>query len=150
MEKIINSNIQYDENIFYLKQMLNALEIGINANINKELFQKKIKDDLFFINKCKNILLEKLLKNERLISRNVLLQNIITLIDRYSSIKKLSIKKGILKLEIFNEIDTKNINDCNIIEDILLKAGESNYKEDLTTNKELNILLMDTDCKDEN
>lgn len=149
MEKINNSNIQYDENIFYLKHMLNSIEVGINTNTNKELFQKKIKDDLLFIYKCKNILLDKLLKNDRLITRNILLQNICTLIDKYNSVKKNSIEKGIVKSESFNEIDSKNKKDCETIEDILLKAGESYYKEDLTTNKELNILLMDTDTKDE-
>lgn len=149
MEKIINTNIQYDENIFYLKQILNSIEKGTNSNINRELFHKKIREDFLFVDKCKNILLEKLIKNDKLISRIPLLQSISTLIDKFGVVTTQVIEKKILKGDIFSDIIKKNREDSAKIEEILFSAQNNNIKEDLTTNKELNILLMDNNFKDE-
>ncbi len=150
MEKFINSNIQYDENIFYLKQILNSIERGVNNNINRGLFQKKIKDDLIFINKCKNLLLDKLLKNDKLISRDSLLQKINTLINKYADISDKIFELEILKKADFLPIIEKNVADHKIINEIISKADSDSFKEDLTTNQELSILLMDSDDKEEN
>lgn len=149
MEKFVNTNIQYEENIFYLKLALNSIKKAPLLNINKELFQKKIKDDLLFIKKCTKILYDKLLGNTKLITRDKLLHDILNLKDLYVQILNDLNKAGYIKINDFQESLNKNKEDINYINSILINHTQNDHKEDLTTNEELNILLMENDDKED-
>lgn len=149
MEKFINTNIQYEENIFYLKLILNNLKKAALLNLNKELFKKKIKEDLMFIKKCSNILYDRLLKNSKLITRDKLLHDILNLKNLYiETIYELDNKDLISKSDFTDDIGIFE-SDISHINSLLADQSKNDLKEDLTTNEELNILFMDNSFKDE-
>lgn len=143
MEKFINNMIQYEENIFYLKLSLNNIKKAHLLNINRELFQKKIKDDLIFIHKTSQVLLEHLLENQKLITKDEHLHSIHNLKDLYIIEINSLIKNKFIKRNDFSDIIETNRMDMNKIEEILEKINKELNKEDLTTNEELNILFME-------
>lgn len=148
MEKIINSIIQYEENIFYLKLLLNNIKKAHLLNINRELFQTKIKSDLIFINKTSAILFEHLLANQKLITKDEQLHSIHGLKDLF--IKEINnlINNNFIRQQDFTEIIQTNKSDLNKIEEILDKINRELNNEDLTTNEELNILFMEDNSDD--
>ncbi|QEN06112.1 hypothetical protein EW093_15935 [Thiospirochaeta perfilievii] len=143
MEKLTNSLIRYEENIFYLKLTINNITKARFLNINMELFQKKLKDDLIFIYKTSNILFEHLLTNKKLITKDEQLHSMLGLKNLFiDEIKELS-KRDFIKQEDFSEIIQTNKEDINKIERVLDEIYKEINKEDLTTNEELNILFME-------
>lgn len=143
MEKFINSIIQYEENIFYLKLLLNNIKKVHLVNINRELFQTKIKDDLIFINKTSGILFEHLLSNKKLITKDEQLHSIHGLKDLFIQEITNLINNDFIKKDDFIDIILSNKKDLTKIEEILDKINRELNKEDLTTNEELNILFME-------
>ncbi|OQY40557.1 MAG: hypothetical protein B6229_01440 [Spirochaetaceae bacterium 4572_7] len=148
MEKYNNSSIQYEDNIFYLKISLINLKKASLLSINRELFQKKVKEDLLFIEKCSEILYEKLLQNNKLITRNKLLHDILTLKSLFNLTTATLISANFIKKIEFQDILNSNSSDISYISGLLDKEFDSEYKEDLITNEELNILFTDDSDKD--
>lgn len=149
MEKFTNTNIQYEENIFYLKLTLNNIKKAPLLNVNRELFQKKIKDELLFIKKCCKVLFEKLIKNSKLITRDKLLHDILNLKNLYiETIRELD-SRNYIKISEFSDYLDQYQKDIKYINSLLLDQDQIESKEDLTTNEELNILFMDNSNKDE-
>lgn len=149
MEKFNKHSIQYEDNIFYLKTSLSNLKKASLLNINKELFHKRIKEELLFIEKCSNILYENLLNNKKLIIRNKLLHDILTLKSLFNLTITTLINADLIKSIEFQETLKSNSSDISYIDSLLDKGLNSEYKEDLTTNEELNILFTDDSNKDE-
>ncbi len=149
MEKYINTIIQYEENIFYLKLCLNNIKKINNLSINRELFQKKIKDDLIFIQKCIEILYQHLMQNDKLITKNEQLHSLHNLMLLYIEEVEILIKRQFIKKSHFEDITFLNKKNIETISQILNSINSDINKEDLTTNEELNILLMDDNTGDE-
>ncbi|MGL1892139.1 MAG: hypothetical protein OCD02_10970 [Spirochaetaceae bacterium] len=143
MENITNTLIQYEENIFYLKLSLNNIKKAQLLNINRELFQNKIKQDLAFIQKCTNVLYEHLQKNSKFITMNEQLHSIQSLKKLFNREVNSLIKSGFIKKSDFIEQLEINNFDIEKISDKISEIADDVNKEDLTTNEELNILLMD-------
>ena len=145
MENLKNEIIQYEENLFYLKLLLNNIAQTDKLNINTELFHLKIKEDLIFIDKTAKILYDHLLKNSKLLTKNEHLHSIMELKQLYNNLCLLLINKSIIKeSDFFDSIDNNN-SDIETINEILFKVNSEKIREDLTTNEELNILFMDND-----
>lgn len=149
MENITNKLIQYEENIFYLKLTLNNIKKARLLNINRELFQNKIKEDLNFIFKCSTVLYDHLQKNSKILILNEQLHSIQGLKCLFNSEVNSLIKLGFLKESDFSEQVELNCRDISNISDRILELNGDSNNEDITTNEELNILLMEEDKIDE-
>lgn len=148
MENFINKIIQYEENIFYLKMMLNNIKKSHYLNINNELFNLKIKNDLLFIDKTNKILFEHLVKNDKLITKDEHLHSILELKRQFLSECTTLIKKGLIRDEDFSLLMLNNKKDIEIISGLLFSTQKDLNREDLTTNEELNILFMDENLQE--
>lgn len=148
MEKLINNIIHYEENIFYLKLYLNNIRKIESLNINGELFQKKIKDDLIFIDKTGKILMEHLFSNDKLLKKNDHFHSLSTLKKVFITEIETLISKNFVKSGDFSEIVKQNLKDIEVIDNLLDQLNKDS-SEDLTTNEELNILFMDDNKDDE-
>jgi hypothetical protein len=145
MENQLNNNIHYEDNIFLLKQFIKGMAWAKELTINPELFQLKFKNDILFLSKTSDILLEKLKNNPDLIKRVSHLQNISTL---YDLLKKaiISIRnKKLLPVNIYDvtlEAINKSIDEIYLI---VSSCNDSQIDSDQISNKELNILLSSDD-----
>lgn len=148
MENFINKIIQYEENIFYLKILLNNIKKSHVLNINTELFHLKIKNDMIFIDKTTQILFEHLQKSDKLITKDEQMHSILELKQLYLKECSNLIANGLLREEDFSNSISNNRKDIDIINDVLFKLERNLNKEDLTTNEELNILFMDDSFND--
>lgn len=149
MEKFINKIIQYEENIFYLKLQLNNIKRSHLLNINRELFHKKIKDDLIFIDKTVQILYHHLLKNDKLITKDEQLHSIMNLKTLFLKECNTLISSSSIKESDFIVLMDTNKKDIDYINEILSVFVSELNREDLTTNEELNILFMEDTLENE-
>ena len=142
MENLINKIIHYEENIFYLKILVNNIKKSLIININTELFHLKIKEDLLFIDKTTKILFEHLLKNKKLLSKDEHLHSIMELKKIYVNQCIALIEKNFIKESDFIDSISNNNKDIETINELLFKLEQDLTREDLTTNEELNFLFM--------
>lgn len=147
MEILENRIIHYEDNIFYLKLLLNNLKKIEKLNVNLELFQSKLKDDMSYIYTTCQMLYSSLLKNDKLIIKNEQIHSILTLKCLYNQISKMLISKNLINENDLIEYIDQNNKDITTINNKYLDTEEN--KEDITTNEELNILFMDDDIKEE-
>lgn len=147
MEFLENRIIQYEENIFYLKLLLNNIKKIEKINLNIELFNKKIKEDMSFIYDTAQGLYNNLLKNDKLIIKNEQIHSILTLKCLYNQTCDLLVKKGFLNKSDVEDLIIQNKKDIDVINNSYLDSEHN--KEDITTNEELNILFMDEGSDEE-
>lgn len=132
---------QYDDNIFYIKQVINNIQMTQNLTLSEALCTEKISTDILFIHKAISKLYEMLQKNSKLITRNDHFHDLLKAELQFH--KLLEEESPFVRIHDKNSLLTLHKEIAENIESILGKSSNSFIKQDITTNEELNFLLSE-------
>ncbi len=141
----------YDENLYYLDEVINNVGMGSKLDISADLFLDKTVEDVFFVENALSIIYGSLREAERLIQRAEHLRKILRTKTRFAEVLD-SITNGEHALSsqlepFFARFREMAQNQRSHRSEILKLISESTVDSDQTTDvvseKELSFLLMD-------
>lgn len=145
----MNNKINYEDSIFFLALMLKNLTAGLKLNIDTRIFQNKILEDLFFIERSIKYFYNSLLQSSLKIKKNEYLKSIQKIIKMYISLiesilsRKLPMANSLTNnFRHFQNIREEYLKNVNEIKGRLKKQSKLNDDESyIISNEEFKLLL---------
>lgn len=144
--------IHYDDNLFYLREIIKSLKRGYSVEIDNEYFRDKITEDVLFIDAILRRMCSNLMKNDQLIKRPEVLRSLMISIIQYLEVLDMIISKPISSsffqkqfLEKFSEIQNYQQDELEGIKKTLLSVDSALSAEDLVSQEEFGLLLHNSE-----
>ena len=149
--------IYYDDNIFYLNEILKTLDDGLHLDIDADLFLDKIVEDILFVDSALSRLYRDLAENELLIKRANHLKRLIRgktlLADLLDSILQESVAVGAKLHPFFPKFRTlcqeQRDDIIEIRERLTSSVSTKSAPTDVVSQQEYHYLLLDEQASEE-
>ena len=144
----MTENVNYEDNLFFLSQMIGLTEKSVKLKLDNKFFYDKIAEDIRFIDRTLQFIFKDLSENSYLINRNQYLHSLmkkknhfIILIEALENPvheeNKLTEKDRIAFIR-YREIHSRDIID---IRELLSLSDSREEGKDIISNDELNFLM---------
>jgi hypothetical protein len=144
----MNENVNYEDNLFFLSQMIGLAEKSVKLKLDNNFFYSKIVDDIHFIDRTLQFIFKDLSENNYLINRNQYLHSLMKKKNRFisllESLENPVYENNTLTIEDrvaftrYREIHRGDIVD---IREILSLSDSRDEGRDIISNDELNFLM---------
>jgi hypothetical protein len=144
--------IHYDDNLFYLREVVKSLKRGFSVEIDGEYFSDKIADDVLFIDASLRRICSNIMENDQLIKRPEVLRSVMVSIIQYVELLEQIIGKPVSKtffqhriLNKFREIEIYQREELSQIRKTLTTMDSRLSSEDLVSQEEFGLLLHNSE-----
>ena len=144
--------IHYDDNLFYIREIIKSLKRGYSVEIDNEYFADKITEDVLFVDAALRRMCSNLMENDQLIKRPEVLRSLMISIIQYLEVLDLIIKKPLSQsffqeqfLTKFSEIQNYQQDELAGIKKTLLSVDSAISSEDLVSQEEFGLLLHNSE-----
>lgn len=143
-------NIYYNDNLYFISEMITNIHNGIKLDIDSDLFLDKLLDTLFFIDETLKKIYASLVDNERLLKRRQYLKTLLRT-ENYFTVflgEVINKQEGISReiqpftgriREVHFEHKTMSDNLHNLLRQIIPSDSEGS---DMVSEEEFNLLFM--------
>ncbi|MBN1648092.1 MAG: hypothetical protein JW874_08670 [Spirochaetales bacterium] len=140
--------IHYDDNLYFLREIIKSLKHGFSVEIDNEYFADKIVDDVYFVDACLRRICTNVMENDQLIKRPEVLRSLTVSIIQYLEALDLIINKPISRtffqqqvLNKFKEIEIFQNEELVQTKKTLSAMDTQLSSEDLVSQEEFGLLL---------
>ncbi len=152
----MDDTIFYDENLFYLNEIINTIEHGFRLAIQPQLFSNKIVEDIFFVQTTLSELHRVLMDNELMIQRSEQLRRLLRTKSRFIEVLESAVRQeNPLTADLspiiprFQELMSEQQGQVSEIREILRAATNGTLEEtDLVSEQEFRFLLMEENSEE--
>ena len=143
--------IYYDDNIFFLNEIISNIDDGIRLDIDTELYLDKLVEDILFVESILTRLYGSLQENDKLIRRSEHLRRLIRSKLKFSELledivhQRVSISENLVPFyPKFNELISQQQNHLDEIRAQLSTSNGSTEEDgDIVSQEEIRFLLME-------
>ncbi len=147
----MNKRINFEDNIFILNNRIRIITNTVILDADPDLFLEKTIEDLDFTDTTLAILLDSLLKNEKLIERNAQFYNLIETEVLFTEVLvNITQSKGPISVSEYPIINDKIQNFLSrsrqrqdVIQDSINSSGDNTQDTNIVSSDELHELLRD-------
>ena len=82
----MKDTIYYDENLFYINDIVNTISRGLRLDLDPDLFVDKFVEDILFVENALSVLHSSLINEDRLVSRADYLRRLIRAKKRFAEV----------------------------------------------------------------
>ncbi len=144
--------IHYDDNLFYIREIIKSLKRGYSVEIDNEYFTDKITEDVLFVDAALRRMYSNLMENDQLIKRPEVLRSLMVSTVQYLEVLELIINKPISAsffqeqfMTKFSEIRNYQQDELAGIKKTLLSVDSAISSEDLVSQEEFGLLLHNSE-----
>ncbi len=149
----MTTRVNYDDNIFFLQQLITTLDNGIQLAIDADLFRDKLVEDLLFLDATLSRILTQLRENRLLIRRSEYLRALMRAEKLFLDLLDKCLDESIPFASALTEITHKlraSRNDhrrqLEEIRSLLQGSSETETEEDVVSQEEFRSLLQDDEA----
>ena len=152
----MEDTIYYDENLFYVNEIINTVGDGFRLDLHASIFLDKVVEDVLFVESALAFLFAALRENELLINRAEHLRRMLRTKSRYSDVLDMIVNEShSLSEQIapffskFKELSAGQRADMVEIRNILFTQGDLTTGEsDVVSEAEIRFLLKEEDSEE--
>lgn len=144
--------IHYDDNLFYIREIIKSLKRGYSVEIDNEYFGDKITEDVLFVDAALRRMCSNLMENDQMIKRPEVLRSLMVSIVQYLEVLDLILSKTISAsffqeqfMTKFSEIRSYQQDELAGIKKTLLSVDSAISSEDLVSQEEFGLLLHNSE-----
>lgn len=151
----MTENTNYEDNLFFLSQIIGQTENACKLNLDQSLFQCKLIDDIIFVDHTMQHIFKNLTENSFLINRNQYLHSLMKKKKRFTDLLNEFLSDaqryggdGATRSTLQRSLEI-HISDIQDIREILSLSNKNDEEKDIISTDELNFLmapgLLDSD-----
>ncbi len=153
----MDETIYYDENIFYINEIINTIAGGFKLDLMSRLFADKIVEDVLFVEQALSVVQVSLLENEVMINRPKHLRRLARTRGRFAGVLDLIVKGDHSFAEVvepfrprFRELAAEQRRHVAVLRDLLHSAADSvGAESEVVSEQEFRFLLSDAGDSEE-
>lgn len=143
--------IYYDENLFYLNEIINTIATGLRLNLQASIFAEKLVEDILFVENALSHLFGALVENTVLINRSEHLRRLLRTRRRFAEVlnsimaedHSLSVKLEPFFAKFRDLADGQRDHIRSIRETLSATQSESVHEKDVVSELEFKFLLSE-------
>ena len=153
----MDDTIYYDENLFYINEIINTISDGFKLDLIPSLFSEKIVEDILFVEGALDVVHESLVENELMINRAEHLRKLVRTKTRFADLIETIVREDHAFSKAaepfhprFREISERQREHVALLRDVLFATAESQGDDiDVVSEQEFRFLLSKEDNSEE-
>ena len=144
--------IHYEDNLFYIREIIKSLRRGFSVEIDREFFTDKVTEDALFIDAALRRMCAGLIDNNQLINRPEVLRSVMVSISQYLEAIRAIVDKPDSAIFFqapiiakFKDILSYQQDELQKIKQVLVGADPRVSSEDLVSQEEFDLLLNESE-----
>lgn len=140
--------IHYDDNLFYIREIIKSLKKGFSVEIDNDYFMDKVIEDIYFIDAILRRLCANLFEHDQLIKRPEVLRSVMVSITQFIEALEIILDKPgadsffqSQNLSKFRDITVYQKDEQQRIKKILIGVESSLESDDQVSKEEFDLLL---------